>query len=94
MVFWIHAPADRDHRGVLRGQETGANYRGAVMKTYAYSLKVTKAFNKPPTLQSGTVSCKNFNEATKMALDTECMPWEEKRALRELVSLVLVCLHE
>jgi len=59
------------------------------MKTYAYTLRVTKS-DGIPRIQHGQVGCENFHTAVKLSLDTESMPWDEKRATRELVSLVRI----
>ena len=63
------------------------------MKGYVYVLRVTKTIDDGESvsqrteIQTGRVCTYDFRDAVKLSLDTESMPWDEKRAQRELISL-------
>ena len=60
------------------------------MKSYVYILRVTykNGDHISSNIQTGQVFCENFHRAVELALDTESMNWDEKRAGRELISLI------
>ena len=61
------------------------------MITYSVGIKVwykdgTGAFN--PRVENSQITCNNFAEAAKLALDDEGGTWEYKRAKKEVVFII------
>lgn len=56
------------------------------MRDYVYVLRVTRK-EQSPRIQSGHIHCENFHVAVKLLSDTDHLPWEDKTAKREIISL-------